>query len=193
MFDEEIEKAVLFYIIFENEDLEIYENDFIGYENKEIAKVILELKRLKQPISLLTVQNKINSDNPSKVLMYLSSLGENVFGTECMVAYNKLKELTKKRKLLEFSQTIQKEILDIDNIDEYINGNIVELNKIYQEGIVIEETFESQVVQTANIIERRYKGEKNISYETGIYDLDKLTNGLHNQELTVIGARPRSW
>ena len=31
------------------------------------------------------------------------------------------------------------------------------------------------------------------SLYTGITDLDNITCGLHRQELTIIGARPRSW
>ena len=59
MYDEEIEKAVLYYIIFKNEELDIEESDFINMKNKLIAKAIEELKLEKEEISILSVQSKI--------------------------------------------------------------------------------------------------------------------------------------
>lgn len=38
---------------------------------------------------------------------------------------------------------------------------------------------------------KRIQGTKyDYKYFTGIFDLDKTTNGLHEEELTIIGARP---
>ena len=48
------------------------------------------------------------------------------------------------------------------------------------------------VIETADIIDKkRIEGTKyDYKYFTGIFDLDKVTNGLHEEELTIIGARP---
>lgn len=48
------------------------------------------------------------------------------------------------------------------------------------------------VVDTTNIIEKKMKNEYDYKLYTGFFDLDKVTNGLHEEEFTVIGARPRS-
>ena len=50
------------------------------------------------------------------------------------------------------------------------------------------------VCETSDIIEKkRTQGTKyDYKYFTGIFDLDKVTNGLHEEELTIVGARPRS-
>lgn len=50
-----------------------------------------------------------------------------------------------------------------------------------------------QIVDTATEIEKNYNKRNDYSLYTGIYDLDDLTCGLHNKELTIIGARPRCW
>ena len=55
-----------------------------------------------------------------------------------------------------------------------------------------QETFLQQITETAEEIEKNYNKRNDYSLYTGIYDLDALTCGLHNKELTIIGARPRS-
>ena len=55
-----------------------------------------------------------------------------------------------------------------------------------------EKNFLDIVCETSNLIEKkRIQGSKyDYKYFTGIFDLDKITNGLHEEELTIIGARP---
>ena len=50
MYDEDVEKAILYYMIFENEDFAICEDDFMVDRNKKIAKAILELKKERKDI-----------------------------------------------------------------------------------------------------------------------------------------------
>ena len=42
MYDEEVEKTILYYLIFENETIDIDEEDFFFQKNKQIVKAILE-------------------------------------------------------------------------------------------------------------------------------------------------------
>ena len=44
MIDEEIEKAILFYIIFRNEEFDVTEKDFTSAINKKIIKIIKKHK-----------------------------------------------------------------------------------------------------------------------------------------------------
>ena len=59
MYDEELEKAMLFYLIFENEEYLLDENDFVNDRNQKIIKAINELKAEKKDISVLSVKSKI--------------------------------------------------------------------------------------------------------------------------------------
>ena len=188
MYDEEIEKAVLYYIIFKNEELDIEESDFINMKNKLIAKAIEELKLEKEEISILSVQSKIKG-NQKQILEYISNLGNNIYGITVESCYNRLKELSKKRKVFELAQNILANVTEKENIDIYIQDCIDKLNNIEKINTK-EKTFVEQIAETTNEIEKNYNNRNDYSLYTGIFDLDKLTCGLHNQELTIIGARP---
>lgn len=192
MFDEEIEKAVLYYVIFEQEDLELEEKDFVNDRNKKIAKAINELRKMKEEISLLTVQNRISASNQSDVLEYIASLGNNIYGSSVEVLYKKLKDLRKQREVFELAKRIQQEIRDAENPDVFIEQQIQQLNKINQ-SLTKDDSFVYQVAKASEDLEKKMTEKHDTSLYTGIFQLDDITSGLHKEELTVIGARPRSW
>lgn len=188
MIDEEIEKSILFYIIFENEEFTLNEKDFVNVNNKKIIKAINELKSKKQEISMLTIKNKID-ENSKNILPYLSKLGEYVYRTTPETAYRILKDNTKKREILELSTKIQKEISEIEDIDIYIEKKIAELQRIEFQ-TEKKESFVEFVSKTAETIEKNINKKKDYDFYTGFFDLDALTDGLHGGELTIVGARP---
>ncbi len=188
MNDEEIEKAVLFYIIFKNELFDLSEKDFTNQCNKKIINAINELKAKQEEISMLTIQSKIDSDS-SKVLRYLSELGNYIYKTNAQTAYEMLKDKTKKRELLELAKNIQKEIEQVEDVDVYLEKRISEIQKIEFQ-TEKEENFIEEVAKTATKIEQNINKKQDYSYYTGFFDLDDLTDGLHKGELTIVGARP---
>ena len=187
MYDEEIEKAVLYYIIFQKADYLIEESDFVNSRNKKIAKAIMQLRKEKKEISILSIQSSIKA-NHTEVIQYISELGNNIYGSDSDTVYNKLIQLSAKRKLF---NVLQKGIAEIQNeeADIYIQKLIKELNKI-DRGQEKEETFMDKIVQATEDLEKKYNNQNDYSLYTGLYDLDDLTCGLHNEEFTIIGARP---
>ncbi len=188
MFDEELERAMLYYLIFEQEEYLLDENDFVNDRNKRIIKAINELKAEKKEISMLTIKSKIKA-NQKQVLEYLSSLGNYISLSSADSVYNQLIELSKKRKLFKLLQDKTIEISDCENIDILAQELIKEVNKVEQVNEK-EKTFKEQVLTTIDKIEENSFKETDYTLYTGILDLDKITCGLHNQELTIIGARP---
>lgn len=187
MYDE-LEKAMLYYIIFENEDYLLDETNFEADRNKRIIKAINELKAEKKEVTILTIQSKIKA-NSHQVIEYLANLGEYVFGTDAETVYKQIMQLSKKRKIANLLVESVKEINEAEDIDIFSEQIVKQINSITSkaEG---EKTFVQQVADTLGKIEKETLEEKDYSLYTGITDLDNMTCGLHKQELTIIGARP---
>lgn len=189
MYDEDLEKAMIYYLIYEQEEYLLDENDFMAERNKRIIKAINELKAEKQEITMLSIKSKIKA-NSTQVLEYLSNLGQYVYGTNSDDIYNKIMEMSKKRKTLELLQKSIMEVTETDNIDISLEQVIKEIHKIQMVNEK-EKTFVEQVVDTSMWLEKNSKQKTDYSLYTGMLDLDKIICGLHNEELTIIGARPR--
>lgn len=188
MYDEELEKAMLYYLIFEQEDYLLDESDFVGERNKKIIKAINELKAEKQEISMFTVKAKIK-ENGKQVLDYITSLSEYIRTSNAESVYTQLMELSKKRKLLALMQEKIMDISDCENVDILAQEIVKEINNIEKINEK-EKSFLEQVVETMEQIEKNTLERTDYSLYTGIQDLDQKTCGLHKQELTIIGARP---
>ena len=187
MQDEEIEKAMLYYLIFENYECELIDADFTTRLNKKIFKAIQNLKQAKEEITILTVKNKLTDEK--NILSYLATLSENIYSTTAESVYKKLIELTKKRQMQKLLNESATKIKDAENIDIDIEKVIKELNKI-EDREIKEESLKEQIIDTLDMIEKNMKNKNDYSLYTGMLDLDQLTCGLHNEELTIIGARP---
>lgn len=188
MSDEELEKAMLYYLIYEQEDYVLDETDFAFERNKRIIKAINELKAEKKEISIISLQSRISANN-KQVIEYLTSLSEYAYATTADYIYNQLIELSKKRKLMALLQKSITELMETENIDIFMQDKIKQINKIAEINEK-EQTFVEQVVETSTEIEKNTLQKPDYTLYTGITDLDKMICGLHKQELTIIGARP---
>ena len=62
MWNEEIEKAVLFYVIYEQEALVLNEDDFVSDRNRKIVRAINELKSRNEEISIFSISSRIKAN-----------------------------------------------------------------------------------------------------------------------------------
>ena len=187
MYNEEVEKAMLYFMIFEKAEFELSENDFINTINKKIINAINKLKISKQKISILSISEQIKDEK--NILEYLSNLDTYTIGSTAENIYEKLKELTKKRETFLLAKEITKEAKETENIDLLIEKAISKLQKIEMQ-TEKQENFVSLIARTTDLIEKNINKKDDLSYYTGFFDLDALTDGLHKGELTIVGARP---
>lgn len=187
MYNEELEKAMLYFIIFEKAEFELTENDFISLINKKIIRAINKLKLSKQEVSMLSVSEQIKDEK--NILEYLSELNTYTIGSTAENIYEKIKELTKKRDTFLLTKEIMKDINETENIDLLIEKAISKLQKIEMQ-TEKQENFVNLIARTTDLIEQNIKKKDDLSYYTGFFELDALTDGLHKGELTIIGARP---
>ncbi|MCI8411023.1 MAG: AAA family ATPase [Clostridia bacterium] len=188
MNDEEIEKAVLYHIIFEKQECNLLEKDFVNLKHQKIIKAINILKNKKEEVSILTIKNAME-DKSKDILEYLSNLGKYIYNTSFETSYYILKKYTKKREIFELSRKIQTEIISEENVDIYTEKVISKFQKIECQ-TEKEDEFIDQVSNALQNIEKKINTKEDLSLYTGFFDLDALTDGLHNGEVTVIGARP---
>lgn len=189
MYDEEIEKNILYYIIFEKEQLNVDEEDFFLTKHKQIIKAVQKLIDKKEEVNLISIKNKIEGKDV-EIIKYITTIAESRFGSSVEYSYKELKRLSKKRKLIKISNEIKENIEEEREPEIYIEKLIKELNKINEEGEK-EKTFLEMLCQTSDIItKKRLQGTKyDYKYFTGIFDLDEATNGLHEEELTIIRCK----
>lgn len=187
MHNEELEKAMLYFIIFEKAEFELTENDFISLINKKIIRAINKLKLSKQEVSMLSVSEQIKDEK--NILEYLSELNTYTIGSTAENIYEKIKELTKKRDTFLLTKEIMKDTKETENIDLLIEKAISKLQKIEMQ-TEKQENFVNLIARTTDLIEQNIKKKDDLSYYTGFFELDALTDGLHKGELTIIGARP---
>ena len=189
MCDEEIERAILYYVIFQDKQYSLTEADFVNVIHQKIIKAINELKLKKEEVSILAISTMIKGEKD--IISYLGALDDYIITSTPETVYKILKEYTKKRQAFRLSRKIQETVGNAENIDIYIEKIIKNLQSIeFQTEKQID--FKNQVMKTIDEIENNINKTEDRSLYTGYFDLDSLTDGLHNGEFTVIGARPRS-
>ena len=58
---------------------------------------------------------------------------------------------------------------------------------------ITEDDMRTVMIEAVADIENKYNNRDDHRYKTGFFELDKVTDGLHEQEFTIIAARPRNW
>lgn len=170
--------------------------DFYYKTNMKIFELIKELKEKDETIDILTVKelgaNK--KHDGLKLLTVLSEITDKLVYSGNIEKYIKiLKNLSMKRKIYSISKSICEEIEEMD-----INKDEAEIrNEVVQRYLdlrtnkkVTENEMSNVMIETLKDIEDKYQKRDDLRYKTGYLDLDRIIEGLHEQELTIIAARP---
>lgn len=202
LYSEEVEQNILGCMLVFKECCryvrEINKDEFYTPINKKIFECIKELEESEEPVEIISVKEKAKSKDidAKKVLSYLVKITENIYTSTNIEYYiSKLKNYSIRRNIIRESQKI------ISNM--YEMSSDVEAEEIKTEAIQMlsDVKINSKIVdkdcnminvmaETLEDIENKYQKRDDYKYHTGFFELDKVTDGLHEQELTLLAARP---
>lgn len=195
-----LEKQIIGFFIIREEThkyiKQLSEDFFITSKCKTFYRVIKELYLEKQEINLITINNKLSTGLQNKGAKVIKNICDI---TDAVVVYssieesiNKLKDIHLRAKILKLISKVNAEIKDplsdITNIKKELQE---ELNNLKSDNEVnYGESMQDVLCKTLDLIEEKNKKGDDLSLYTGFFKLDTLTDGLHENELTCIGARP---
>jgi replicative DNA helicase len=196
----ETEENIIASVLVNNENWkyidQLKEIDFYYPTTRKIFKLMKELHENNNPIDIVSVKEKGVSKKYDgiKLMKILVEMTEKM-GLSSQIEYyiRILKNLSIKRQIYQKASEVCKEILEIENdkdeleikneiIQKFIDIKVQEKEKNGEMTNVMLETLED--------IEKKYQKRDDYTYRTGFFDVDKVTDGLHEQELTIIAARP---
>ena len=176
---------------------EVTNDMFYSEANKKIFEAINELHKNKIPLDSTTLINEVEKrENINSIggVEYLSEVIDSVITAANIDYYiDIVREKALRRKLIEVSTSITTSAFDeeseTNDIIDNAEKNIFSVTKARKAGEfkVISDVMKS----TQKRLEELAKNDKEITgISTGFYDFDKLTSGLHENELIIIAARP---
>lgn len=190
----EIERAMLGCILLGKHEYiqKLNEDDFTQASYKLILKAIKQLDSSEAPIDLLSVSDLLNG-KMSNAFNSLVTITDSVTTAEIApFTFQKIKEYTAKRKFEKAAHNI----MDLVQNNKFDDVNELKANILQQIDIPLNDFRKKQfdlssvLVNTIEKMETEYNDKQDSRLLTGYYDLDKLTAGLHPEELTIIAARP---
>ena len=176
---------------------EVTEDMFFSDANKKIFSAIYELHQNKIPLDTTMLINEIEKrDNINTIggVEYLSEVVDSVITAANIDYYIEIvREKALRRKLIEVSTNITTSAFDEDSetndIIDNAEKNIFSVTQARKAGEF--KTISDVMKTTQAQIEDLAKNDKEITgIATGFYDFDKLTSGLHANELIILAARP---
>ena len=176
---------------------EVTSDMFYSDANKKIFDAIYDLHENKIPLDTTTLVNEIEKKSNINTIggyEYLSEVVDSVITAANIDYYiDIVREKALRRKLIEVSTMITTSAFDEDSetndIIDNAEKNIFNVTKARKAGEfkAIKDVMKSTQAQ----IEDLAKNDKEITgIATGFYDFDRLTSGLHANELIILAARP---
>lgn len=202
LYSEEVEQNILGCMLVFKECVryvrEIDQEEFYIPINKKIFECIKELEEAEEPVEIISVKEKAKSKNidAKKILSYLVKITENIFTSTNIEYYiSKLKNYSIRRNLIKEAQKIISNMYDMSSdieAEEIKTEAIQILSNVKLSSKISDKDCNmiNVMAETLEDIESKYQKRDDYKYHTGFFELDKVTDGLHEQELTLLAARP---
>lgn len=170
---------------------------FFDKKNQVIFDAMIEIHKNHLSMDAISLKNEIERKNPINSIggvEYLTDVIDSVVSASNVSEYiDIIREKALRRKLITVCESIENtardESNDANNIVEKAEKEIFSVTKARKAG---EFRTSRDVVQSAkNQLEELARNNQEITgIATGFADFDKLTSGLHPNELIIIAARP---
>ena len=193
IFNLEVEKAMIGCLLLGKKEyaLKLNETDFTQESLRQILKAVQELDKKNKPVDIIAVADML--PHVTGIYEILASLTDVVATTENAEYYfQTVKEYAAKRAFERAAnEIISKTRNSVGKTAAELKADILQLVDIP----VFEQkksSFEFKHIlnDTLTSIDEEYRNKQDNRYMTGFHDLDKLTAGLHPEEMTIIAARP---
>lgn len=176
---------------------ELSSDMFYDRRNSVIYDALSELKKRNEKIDSTILKNEIEKNTPINSVggvEYLSDVIDSVVSASNIDSYIKIvREKALRRKLITVCEDIEKnarvEDQDTNDLIESAEKKLFTVTKARKAG---EFRTSREVLKSAiSQLETLSKNDSDVTgVPTGFYDFDKLTSGLHPNELIIIAARP---
>lgn len=170
---------------------------FYNDANKKIFEALLELHKTNMPIDITTIKNELDKQknlNAIGGLEYISEVIDSVATTANLDSYIKIiKEKSIRRKLIDTATNIITETYEEEkDLSLLLDGAEKKVLDVARARTTSEFTPISEALRRAQEnLEIMAKNKSAITgLETGFYELDRATSGLHEGELIILAARP---
>lgn len=201
LYSEDVEKNVLGSMLVFNENhryiKKLEEEDFAIGIHRTIFKLIQELDKEEKPIEILSVKEKAknNNLNEKEIFNYLIKITSNLITSSTFEFYlKKLKNYSVRRKIIKKSRELMQSMYEFNSEEEAeeIKKNAINTITDIKINDIDTSSDDMNEVMTESFkdIENKYANRNDNKYKTGFFELDKVTDGLHEQEFTIIAARP---
>ncbi len=176
---------------------EVDSSMFYNEANRKIFEALEELHKTNTPVDITTVKNELDKQknlNAIGGIEYISEIIDSVATTANLESYiNIIKEKAVRRKLIDTATNIITETYEEDkNLSSLLENAEKKVLDVARARTTSEFIPISEALRNAQEnLEKMAKNKSAITgLETGFYDLDKATSGLHESELIIIAARP---
>ena len=169
---------------------------FFDERNRNIFNAIMELHKNNIPVDITTIKDELDKKkklNSSGGLDYIGDVIDSVVTAANLEYYIKIvKDNAIRRNLIDTATDIVTEAYDEDNVTSLLDNaerNILNVVKARQ--VSEFKPIHEVLRQAQENLELLAKNKRLITgLETGFYDLDKITAGLHGGEMIILAARP---
>lgn len=201
LYSEDVEQNILGCMLVFKENSRYIKNleeeDFYIGINRTIFKLIQELAKEDEPIEILSVKEIAKSKklNEKEIFNYLIKITSNLITSSTYEYYLKrLKNYSIRRKIIKKSRELIKNMYEFNSEEEAeeIKKNAIDIiTDIKISNLdTTNDDMKTVMTETFGDIENKYINRNDNKYKTGFFELDKVTDGLHEQEFTIIAARP---